>query len=201
MSYRAHIRNLVCIALHPPPSAEDDHRVSRMDSIPSSPSKYTAKHQRTAHAPTVSASEAARRLLKTYAVTNSPRSLLRALPGYGLSDLQGLGSLLPDIYAPDDDTDSETTKLSRRMQDAKNCWDTLREGFTRSDVCGSEAVTNNTRPSRRGQRGDMSDREGSSSDVPAPVGRHAWSVLEWLLLVFEKDEAVSAASGQRKCYQ
>lgn len=171
-----------------------------MDSIPSSPSKYTASHQRASHALTASASEAAQQLLKAYAQTNSPGSLLCALPGYGLSDLKGLSNVLHNNASLNDDSDSEISRYSRHVRDAKNCWDILREGHLSPDGHGGQAAINSSRGSKRGRRGDVSDRDESPSGVPAPVGQHAWPVLEWLLMAFEKDEATVAASGQRKFY-
>lgn len=195
----AHIRNAVYIALFPPPSAEDDHDASRMDSIPASPSKYAARHQRSSCLPTPAASEAAQRLLKAYARTNKPESLLRALPNYGLSDIPGLKDAVSSHFSNEDDGDSEMNLFSRRVKDAKNCWEILREGYVRRDSPGTDSAVSHLRRSKRGQRNAWSDDEDESSDMPAPVGEHAWPVLEWLLEIFEKDEEDVAARGQ-PCY-
>ena len=195
---RPHIRNVICIALYPPPSKEDDRLESRMDAIPSSPSKYTPKHQRTSRAPTATASEAARQLLAAYARTNTPGSLLRALPGYGLSGLQGLDNMLHDNNPVDDDSDSEISRYSRHVREAKNCWDILREGYLRLENHRGSIAINGASSSRHSQQDAMSDREESPTEIPSPVGQHAWPMLEWLLMVFEKDEARVMASGQRE---
>lgn len=170
-----------------------------MDAIPSSPSKFNARHQRTSATPSLSATEDAQRLLKAYAHTNSAGSLLRALPSYGCADIPGLAQSLPQASFIDDDGDSEITKASRRVRDAKNCWEMLREGFVMRQDQSAESSTSRSRYLRGSHRDDTSDREGSPSDVPAPVGPHAWPVLDWLLMLFEKDEATSDASaGPRK---
>ena len=38
--------------------------------------------------------------------------------------------------------------------------------------------------------------EGADRDSPAAVGDHAWSVLDWILTLFEKDEAAVERTGQ-----
>lgn len=150
------------------------------------------------HVPTPATAEAAVRLLMGYARTNAPASLARALPHYGVSDLRGLPISLPVLEATDDDNDSEIDKYARRVRDAKNCWEILREGFVKPAGQGGDVAAPRTRTSRHGQRTDESDGEDSPSDVPAPVAPHAWPVLDWLLAVFEKDEAATASHDQRK---
>lgn len=169
-----------------------------MDTIPASPSKYMARHQRGSHTPTAVASEAAQRLLKAYVRTNTPESLLRALPNYGLSDLPGLGNVLSSPITADDDSDSEIAHFSRRVRDAKNCWEIMRECFFKRDGLGGDTATSTARRSKRGQRGALSDEENESLGVPAPVSQHAWPVLDWLLTCFEKDEAAVVTRGQRE---
>ncbi|EKM54481.1 uncharacterized protein PHACADRAFT_97489 [Phanerochaete carnosa HHB-10118-sp] len=162
-----------------------------MDVIPASPSKYAARHQRSSCTPTSAACEAALKLLKAYA--NSPQSLLHALPNYGLSDLPGLGN--PHTNN-DDDCEPEMAHFSRRVREAKNCWELLREGFVKRDSPGVDGMSSNYRRSKRGRHNDWSDEEDESFMVPAPVDQQAWPVLEWLLKMFEKDEAAVAARGQ-----
>ncbi|GJE92228.1 hypothetical protein PsYK624_083810 [Phanerochaete sordida] len=192
----AHVRNAVYIALYPPPSAEDEHDASRLDVIPASPSKFVARHQRSSCTPTPAASQAAQRLLRAYARTNTPGAVLRALPNYGLSDLPGLSDTVSPHSIGDDDNESEINTFSRRVKDATSCWEMLREGFVKRDGSSPAGSTAGHRRSRRGHRNGLSDDEDESSEMPAAVGEQAWPLLECLLLLFEKDEAAVSAKGQ-----
>jgi hypothetical protein len=194
---RTHIRNAVYIALYPLPSTDDEPVISQMNAIPSSPSKFNTRHQRAPHTSSSSASEVAQRLLKAYAQTNSAGSLLRALPRYNCSDIPELTESLPKPPDIDDDGDSDITKASRQVRDSKNCWEILREDFVKREDQSVESSTSRTMTLRKRYSDDVSDGE-SCSDVPSVVGPHAWPVLEWLLMLFEKDEATSDVSGQRK---
>lgn len=190
---RSHIRNAVYIALYPPSSPEDrDGAAPRLESIPSSPSKF-GRQQKGSLAPNPAASVAAQRLLHAYARTNTPGALFRALPSYPVSHPSATAE---PGSAIDEDSDSEISWYSRRIRDAKSCWEVLKEGFVKRDGSARAAAVS----ARRGTRHNpaVPDDEDSSSDLPAPVGQQAWPVLEWIVAILEKDEAATASTGRRK---
>ncbi|KAI0305759.1 hypothetical protein B0F90DRAFT_1617325, partial [Multifurca ochricompacta] len=187
---KSHIRQLLYIALYPPSSAQigTDHKATQ-----ESPSKLSSRHAYSTLLPSPAASELAKRTLRVLADVNSPASLLRALPAYpDLSDGgPSVAASAPDSELPSD-VDSFVASEAIRFRDCKNCWNILKVGFIRSLSCSTITVPKSPRKRRLGEstvKGTPVD-EGSSS----VVGENAWPVLDWLLLLFEKDEFMTETS-------
>ena len=176
------------IALYPPQNDDDpEFREELLSASPSKMSRMAARNHKTSHTPTPAHSAAAQRVLQSFAQTNSPAALLRALPSYEDPDEINFAMRRADgeIY------DSEISRFSRRIADARSCWEVLKEGFLRPEVFAQDAPASPTknRRSRRSARLSMSDEEDMVAGSPGPVGPLAWPVLDWLLTVLEKDEA------------
>ncbi|KAG5647233.1 hypothetical protein DXG03_000768 [Asterophora parasitica] len=174
----SHIRQLVYIALQPevPPAVNE----MVYTDVPS-PSKSALKKR----IPSGHAVMAARRLLSSYAVTNLPQTLARALPSY--DD--------PRIDQPPPRSDGSLESVigpqSMCIPNAKSCWNILAEGFTQKGQ-------NFSLPSRKGKK--RTKNHADSDDEPMSetndiVGPDAWPILDWLLLLFEQDEILTAARG------
>ncbi|PCH43766.1 hypothetical protein WOLCODRAFT_144682 [Wolfiporia cocos MD-104 SS10] len=200
--YAPHIRQLLYMALYPPPPEEGTRRNETDDAtiLLGSPSKPLSFHQRAAHIPPRAASAGALALLNAFAHTNTPRALLRALPSYPGP------SLAQDAHADgadaDDADDSFIARRAARIRTAKDCWALLRAGFVPRDADAAAL------PRKRGVRRPRAADElpvyaanglpanTADADAPAPVGPCAWPVLDWMLSLFEKDERATARDGQ-----
>src|SRR5262245_47301286 len=93
--------------------------------MPGHPSKTAKQQQKSIFIPTCEARDAAIRLLTSFSITNTPNSLLRALPRYpdAADDSNGISDL------GDDDEDSPIGKEATRLRDGKGCWNALKSGF------------------------------------------------------------------------
>jgi hypothetical protein len=123
--------------------------------------------------PSPDATQMALTLLNAFTLTNSPSSLMRALPSYAPVGGVRFGSGLTDDreVCTDDTLIGKDTMVIGR---AKDCWAILAEGFiTRHDAPPEDSDD------------EMEDR------VRHPVGKHSWGVLEWLIGVFERDEELA----------
>lgn len=175
MLTRSHIRQLIYIALQPVKQVTDGN-------VPLSPSKKMALKNRV---PSGDAVEGARRLLISFARTNLPETLAGALPC--CDDPSNVENMENDSL----ESVIGVEALSIKM--AKSCWNILAEGFKQQ----KEYVS----PVRRRNPKRISSREDPEEDImieDAAVGENAWSVLEWLLVLFEQDElsAVGRGSGE-----
>ena len=193
----AHIRQLLYIALYPPPSLEDQIEEEVMKLEPGSPSKLLSRRHKSSLAPSPKAAAAAQDLLTKFARTNTPESLACALPSY------------PDSLNanPNDTAGSEDSHIARealRVRNARCCWDIIKEGFIprgNGDVTASPQKPKGRR-SRRARVQDDGDEgwEGEDTAAPAPVSDHAWSALGWILTLFENNEAAMERNGQGECH-
>ncbi|KAJ3552207.1 hypothetical protein NM688_g4272 [Phlebia brevispora] len=189
--YPVHLRNLVYIALYPPQIVDEpDYTASKLDVISASPSKISARNQHSFF-PTPEHSAAAQRVLRAFAQTNSPASICRALPSYDSSVSPTPGKTIPSRQFAEV-SDSEISRRSKRIIEAKNCWELLRENFVQAETYPAQDYlsTQNSRlrRTRRSYMNGASEPEEMDSDAPDPVGPLAWPLLDWLLTVFEKDE-------------
>lgn len=193
---RPHIRHVLYIALFPPPAADAPTTSAPvMDTIPSSPSKFAAKNRQPfSLSPTLI--EAAQNLLRVLVQTHSPASIARALPNYGLTGLDNLPDITPIAENNDDDGESELSRLSRRIKDARSCWEILKENYIRPDPI-NDIPKNSGRKSGRSSTVRTTHKVEDSCDVPKPVADHAFPVLESLIALFEKEE--TAISTKWKC--
>ena len=126
-----------------------------------------------------------------FARSNKPISLACALPSYPKDPN------LVDNHRVEEE-DSFIAQQALRVQNTRCCWEILKEGFIQR---GSGDLTSSPRKptSRRYTRSHDDDDdgwEGADCDSPAAVGDHAWSVLDWILTLFEKDEAAVERTGQ-----
>ncbi|KAI9442210.1 hypothetical protein H4582DRAFT_1847938 [Lactarius indigo] len=187
---KSHVRQLLYIALYPPPSSRtlaSNHKASQ-----ESPSKISSRHAYSTLLPSPAASELAKRTLRVLADVNSPASLLRALPAYpDPTD----GNTAPSLADPELplDADSFVALEAVRFRDCKNCWNILKSGFIKSLSESTSSFPGSPRKRRRGEApvkyAHMDEEESS-----LVVGENAWPVLDWLLFLFEKDELSIEAS-------
>ncbi|KAI0766470.1 hypothetical protein BC629DRAFT_1442622 [Irpex lacteus] len=179
--------HVLYIALFPPPAADAPTTSAPvMDTIPSSPSKFAAKNRQPfSLSPTLI--EAAQNLLRVLVQTHSPASIARALPNYGLTGLDNLPDITPIAENNDDDGESELSRLSRRIKDARSCWEILKENYIRPDPI-NDIPKNSGRKSGRSSTVKTTHKVEDSCDVPKPVADHAFPVLESLIALFEKEE-------------
>lgn len=182
---RSHIRQLLYIALYPSAISEKGKEKSNFD--PSSPNK-PAKQQKSSLVPSPAATAAAQRLLMSFANTNSPESIFRALPCYGSSS-----SGEPELN--DDEEDSLIAREALYIKESKHCWSLLVEGFVprRRQIFST--------PKGKGKNrfeGDIFFNEASATEMRAVVAENAWPVLDWLLRIFERDELATEHDGLRE---
>ncbi|KAF7361732.1 hypothetical protein MVEN_00517100 [Mycena venus] len=161
----AHIRQLLFMALFSP----HDRRPDKVVELSSSPSK---KQKKSYLLPSPAATLASQQLLVSFTNTNSPAAVIRALR--------------PSDVEPEDDNDCFVATQSLCISQCKNCWQILVEGF----LDHNQQIFST--PKGKGKLRDNSVSDLSLSDTQAPVGESAWPVLDWLLLVFERDEQESA---------
>ncbi|KAI0775740.1 hypothetical protein BD413DRAFT_531139 [Trametes elegans] len=185
-----HIRQLIYMALYPPPSIEEDLEEETTKAEPGSPSKALSRRHKTSQVPSPKSSAAARDVLMKYARTNTPKSLALALPDYSVD-------LHANTFAVED---SWIAREAQRIQKARCCWEIIKEGFIRRN--GGEAMSSprkaRARRSTRRAAGNDDGWEADSTEPPAPVSEHAWGVLDWLLTLFEHDEAGVEQTGQAR---
>ncbi|RDB22166.1 hypothetical protein Hypma_010585 [Hypsizygus marmoreus] len=176
----SHIRQLIYISLQPehPPAGND---VVNAADGPSSPSKMALRKR----VPSGAAVPAAHRLLMSYALTNSPETIAGALPRY---DDPRRDEPTPTA---DDSLESAIGPESMCIPKAKCCWSFLAEGFTQR-----QRRVFSTPRGKGKKRAHVFEEESveTLTDV-AVVGEHSWAVLDWILLLFEQDEMLTAARG------
>ncbi|KIJ67941.1 hypothetical protein HYDPIDRAFT_83831 [Hydnomerulius pinastri MD-312] len=197
----AHIRQLLYIALFPPPLSSGD-RTNEHEQIPPSPvkgppTKQKPILQKASFSPTVVASEAAQRLLLSFLSTNSPESLFRALPSYPLNKAPENG-VRPEPSNDGHDEDSIIARESLCIRDCKNCWIILRSSFIQRKKLFSPAGDVKKKRGRSAYDIEDVDFDNGSNAPPAPVAEHAWPVLDWLLSLFEKDESLTELKSGAK---
>ncbi|KAH9935298.1 uncharacterized protein B0H18DRAFT_1114066 [Fomitopsis serialis] len=142
-------------------------------------------------APHRAARDAALKLLFAFLQTNTPGALFAALPKYAGTDNGAVNGI-------QEDTDSFIARQSVRVRNAKDCWATLREGFVQpnAEVPPQLKRKGSSRARAVEEQPQMDNGEVEGQATRAPVGEHAWPVLEWVLCVLEKDEKLVEKSGQ-----
>ncbi|KAF9469890.1 hypothetical protein BDZ94DRAFT_1316995 [Collybia nuda] len=171
--HASHIRQMIYIALQPVHPNDNPVRIAIDNSATSSPSKSTKQY-----APSGGAILASRRLLMSFAMTNSPGALARALPRYEDPTDQ---EPLPE----DDPCDSAIGKEAMCISHAKNCWSILSQDFLRRQ---RQIPSSPNKGKKRGQTWDDETSENPLTNPLAVVGENSWPVLDWLLLLFEQDQ-------------
>jgi len=124
--------------------------------------------------------------------------LLRALPAYpDPSDADDAPLFDPELPS---DVDSFVASEAVRFRNCKNCWNILKFGFIKSLADSSTLLGS---PRKRRRRGNSTAAEYGpidEEDSSLVVGENAWPVLDWLLVLFEKDESITEASQQGSKY-
>ena len=186
----SHLRQLLYIALYPPTPghARTSHKATQ-----ESPSKLSSRHAYSTLLPSPASSELAKRTLRVLADVNSPASLLRALPAYlDPSDADHTPLFDPELPS---DGDSFVASEAARFRNCKNCWNILKFGFIKS-LADSSTLPASPQKRRRGNASAAEYSPADEEEFSLVVGENAWPVLDWLLLLFEKDESMTEASRQ-----
>ncbi|PFH53790.1 hypothetical protein AMATHDRAFT_38604 [Amanita thiersii Skay4041] len=187
----SHIRQLIYIALHPLSTPKTDKAQNK--SIYDTPTKQPAHHVIPSHL-SPSAVMAAQQLLMSFAVTHPPSYLAPALPSYCSIDRVGRKLI-------DDPGDSDISKESVCINEAKDCWALLIEGF----LSRGKALFSTPRNKGRRRRGSTEDDvflvPAHQSVEHAIIGDASWPVLDWILTLFERDEQFVHADGQPRYSQ
>jgi hypothetical protein len=170
----SHIHQLIYLSLQPLPTfAADKLNDTSNSEFPSSPSKSGKKH-----APSAVAIQSARRLLMSFAITNSPGTLAQALPSYE-----------KDGPAVVDYGESVIGAEAACIPNARHCWEILMDGYTQ------RRRRMPATPKGKGKHRAHPFEEPFQSEGRAPVGKNSWPVLDWLLLTFEQDELQTQTRG------
>ncbi|KAL6310346.1 hypothetical protein BKA93DRAFT_721882 [Sparassis latifolia] len=191
--FQPHIRQLIYIALYPPPPADTkETETLQLDSA--SPSKLHSRLHCIQHgssqSPSPAATDAALHLLTAFSLTNLPWDLFSALPSYPAS---ALGS--PKTEIDYDDPESFVARRSVCITKAKNVWEILKEGFVqrKEDPIAMSPV-------KKGRRRAIVEEPPEDSSVDREprrvVGQYSWPILGWLLSIFEKDEKLAEDNAQ-----
>lgn len=204
---RAHIRQATCIALGVPAAlrasvaAPRKHVGKGADSgrNPFLPYDFPDTFEtapRYSPLPSQQAVDAARTLLFSFAATNPPASLLRALPSYPFNP--DPSAIRGRVEGADVDFDGEDSVVARvaslSVKSATSVWSMLKPGFVRWDIAVAAEEKSKRQPAKAKQE---SYEDGE--DPSAPVSEGAWSVLEWLILLFERDAEMNEKEGKREC--
>ena len=108
------------------------------------------------------------------------------------------------VIRPDDEEEwgSEISRRSRRIMEARSCWELLRDGFIPPEVTLTQSATSpfrlRTKHSQRLAARDAFEGDKTTDETPDAVGPQAWPLLEWILTVLEKDEQ-STSCGHGAC--
>ncbi|OAX41066.1 hypothetical protein K503DRAFT_767997 [Rhizopogon vinicolor AM-OR11-026] len=185
------VRQLIYIALYPPPS-HDSVEERDFDPVPpskGSPTKRGNQAPKVTFAPTADASAAAQRLLLSFVRTNAPASLVQALPQPRVNGCN-------ELPFESDDHDSVVAKESLCIKDAKHCWAILKEGFVPPIKIPPSSLLAGKR--KRGKVINNTQEypvEHLGNSILAPVADHAWLVLQWLVELFQCDEYLTSGDS------
>lgn len=122
---------------------------------------------------------AAQRLLIAFAYTNTPKAVFRVVP-----------SFQADTSLDSGDLDSVIAHESLCITQAKSCWNILADGFV------EQTIAPKPKGKRRRELRDE-DEDDVMVDLPAPIGENVWPVLEWFIIIFERDESMTETEDTR----
>lgn len=193
MGLRSHIRQLLYIALYPPPPPAGVNNKGKYKSKeafdPSTPTKSTVtKAQKSPLVPSDQATVAALRLLVSFAITNSPGALIRSLPEYvSVSDWNAKLRQIDE----EPEEDSYIAREAMCIREAKNAWAILKDGFIQRKT--ATPATPKVKGKKKKRDYEYTEQapilyDADSTAPLAIVAEYAWPVLDWLLMLFEKDE-------------
>jgi hypothetical protein len=161
--------------------------------------------QKFTYLPSADATKAARRILLSHGLTNTPTSLFRALPSYPLDP--GSAAIRGKIDGADLEHDGEDSYIARVAQcigSALSVWAVIKPGFVDWVVPVASGTTGNPKGKKRMRRmrEELDGDELTTGDESvSAVGDEAWSMLEWLVLViFDRDERRAVEDNQRKSH-
>ncbi|KAI0062905.1 hypothetical protein BV25DRAFT_1803153 [Artomyces pyxidatus] len=194
---RSHIRQLLFIALYPSsPLGDKGKGRATHDTVAlarTAPPKATSSAVVLSNSATV----AAQTTLMSFAQTNSPSALLRALPSYDELGTKNPGDSGDPVMDGASEQDSLVARGAARFQQCKDCWQILRGGFI-PPAEESPSVVPGSPSKRRRVEVPMYYSHSSEDGPPSTVGSTAWPVLDWLLTLFEQDETETAKDQQVK---
>ncbi|THH19954.1 hypothetical protein EW146_g1306 [Bondarzewia mesenterica] len=185
----SHIRQLLYIALYTPAPVTGKRKEK------ATPSRNISGKQVASTPISQSAITMAQQCLSAFALTNSPDSLMQALPRYpslGEHDLtdQNMFEQNEDL-----DRDSYVAEQAASLKDYKDCWRILKEdSLQHAQDEGMGMFTGS--PSKRRRMRSHTRIHRQDDDPPLPIGPNSWPVLNWLVRLFEKDEERMERSGQ-----
>jgi len=207
---RAHIRQTTCIALGVPAALRTPVGIPRSQAgkgtdsirspfIPDDLPDTFETAPRHSPLPSQLAIDAARTLLFSFAATNSPASLLRALPSYPLNpDPSAIRGRVEGVDVDFDGEDSVIARVaSLSVKSATSVWSMLKPGFVRWDIAVAEAEGKGKGGKRQPAKSKQESYE-DEEDPTDPVSEGAWSVLEWLISLFERDAEMTEKEGKRE---
>jgi hypothetical protein len=170
---RAHINQLLYIALYP----SSPGRENNIQETPVSPSKDRRLKEIFTFSP--QDVTAAQNLLLSFAITNTPENILRALPSYSTNTSR-----------PARDVDTLESPFAKEAHQTftscKNCWSILAEGF----------IPRVMKRAKKGKDQIVYQRDTDELDV-GPLSNNALPILDWLLSLFERDERRTEKQGSR----
>ncbi|KAI6121467.1 hypothetical protein F5141DRAFT_518614 [Pisolithus sp. B1] len=194
------IRQLLYIALYPPPSHSGDEQAqtqSPLSPVKGSPSKQKQLLPKTSFAPTATASGAAQQLLFSFLRTNSPDTLFRGLPKYAVVTANECATR-SEAVDKDYEQDSPIAREALRIRDSKHCWAIVKEGFIQHGKFTPLPEERSKRRRKPAVGSTDDDSDNAFKPTPAAVAEHAWPVLDWLLRLFERDEILTEKKSGMK---
>jgi len=164
---RYHIEQLLYICLYPSSFTKENH----LPETPASPSKD--KRLKELFSFSVEDVITAQNLLLSFAHTNSPENILRALPSYS-------SDITRPFYKGEDLDSLFAREAHQNFASCKNCWSILADGFLPRVM---------QRAQQKGKDKIVYQRDTDELDVEInPVSDNAWPIFDWLLTLFERDE-------------
>lgn len=124
----------------------------------------------------------AQRLLMAYLYTNTPAALSRALPRR---------KTLSAPFCIHNEGDSTVAKRAACIAQCRDCWEMLHDDFLLRQSAVPPPPKGKTRRHSERIGHDKLDVNDSDTFPSVVVAEDAWPLLEWLVLLFERDEELS----------
>jgi hypothetical protein len=101
----------------------------------------------------------------------------------------------------DQEEDSYVAREAKCIQEAKHVWAILKDGIIQRKVV--VPMTPKGKGKKRIRDYEYIEEEEKASDaegaaLPSVVSEHAWPVLDWLLMVLDKDQLLTERDGLRE---
>ncbi|KAJ3989854.1 hypothetical protein F5890DRAFT_1483220 [Lentinula detonsa] len=173
----SHMRQLLYFSLYPPAV-----ETSPIDGL-LSPSKNSRQQQRSLIISSHTAASACS-LLVQYAMSMRPQEVAEVLPSYNCSNVDR-----------GDSPESLIAKESYCISEAKNCWNIVQKGFIHRAITSSPTTRRVRRTTVYEDEDGDEDEDDFKFGVSNVVAEHAWIVLDFLLILFERDECETEARG------